>query len=66
MLQIKDICKEYRTGPLIQKALDHVKTGGTVYFPAGIYRIEKTLLFYSGQTLLFAPGAVLQRSNAEE
>lgn len=24
MLQIKDICKEYRTGSLIQKALDHV------------------------------------------
>lgn len=24
MLQIKDICKEYRTGGLIQKALDHV------------------------------------------
>lgn len=24
MLQIKDICKEYRTGPLVQKALDHV------------------------------------------
>ena len=48
----------------IQKALDHVKTGGTVYFPAGIYRIEKTLLFYSDQTLLFAPGAVLQRSDA--
>ena len=24
MLQIKDICKEYRTGTLIQKALDHV------------------------------------------
>lgn len=24
MLQIKDICKEYKTGPLIQKALDHV------------------------------------------
>lgn len=24
MLQIKDICKEYRTGGLVQKALDHV------------------------------------------
>ena len=24
MLQIKDICKEYRTGSLVQKALDHV------------------------------------------
>lgn len=24
MLQIKDICKEYRTGDLVQKALDHV------------------------------------------
>lgn len=48
----------------IQQALDHVKDGGTVYFPAGIYHIEKTLLFYSNQTLLFAPGAVLQRSDA--
>lgn len=48
----------------IQKALDHVKTGGTVYFPAGTYLVEKTLLFHSGQTLLFAPGAVLQRSDA--
>lgn len=48
----------------IQKALDHVEDGGTVYFPAGVYHIEKTLLFYSNQTLLFAPGAVLQRSDA--
>ena len=24
MLQVKDLCKEYRTGGLIQKALDHV------------------------------------------
>ena len=24
MLQIRDICKEYRTGSLVQKALDHV------------------------------------------
>ena len=24
MLQIKDICKEYRTGGLTQQALDHV------------------------------------------
>ena len=24
MLQIKNICKEYRTGNLVQKALDHV------------------------------------------
>ena len=24
MLQIQDICKEYRTGTLVQKALDHV------------------------------------------
>ena len=24
MLQIKQICKEYRTGTLVQKALDHV------------------------------------------
>ena len=24
MLQIKQLCKEYRTGDLVQKALDHV------------------------------------------
>ena len=24
MLQIKQVCKEYRTGSLVQKALDHV------------------------------------------
>ena len=24
MLQVKDLCKEYRTGGLVQKALDHV------------------------------------------
>ena len=29
----------------IQEALDHVKNGGTVYFPAGTYHVEKTLLF---------------------
>lgn len=27
MLQIQHICKEYRTGKLVQKALDDVKIG---------------------------------------
>ena len=48
----------------IQAALDSVReTGGTVFFPAGIYPITKCLLYYSNMRLVFENGAVLLRAN---
>ena len=46
----------------LQAAIDAVKDGGTVIFPAGVYCLDRCLGFYSNQTLLFMPGAVLKRS----
>lgn len=48
----------------IQDALDSLKdSGGTVFFPAGVYPISKCLLYYSNQRLIFENGAVLMRAN---
>lgn len=48
--------------PALQSALDSCReTGGTVFFPAGIYRINTCLLYYSNQRLIFENGAVLLR-----
>jgi len=48
----------------IQAALDSLKeTGGTVFFPAGVYPITKCLLYYSNQRLVFENGATLLRAN---
>lgn len=44
----------------LQAAVDAVKDGGTVFFPAGEYLLSKCLVFYSYQTLYFEPGAVLK------
>lgn len=44
----------------IQTALDSLKAkGGTIFFPAGTYKISKSILFYSNQYLHFDNGAVL-------
>lgn len=43
----------------IQAALNAKKEGGTVYFPAGIYKITQPVFFYSNQTLIFEGGATL-------
>lgn len=46
----------------IQAALDALKdTGGIIHFPYGTYMINKALLFYSNQTLLFTKGAKILR-----
>lgn len=44
----------------IQNLLNELsETGGVIYFPVGVYRINQSLLFYSKQILYFAPGATL-------
>ena len=43
----------------IQAALNAKKEGGTVYFPAGIYKITQPVFFYSDQILIFQGGATL-------
>ncbi len=51
----------------IQNALDCVReNGGTVFFPVGIYRIDKCVLYYSNQRLIFENGATLLRGGAEQ
>ena len=48
----------------VQSALDSQRlTGGTVFFPSGVYPITKCLLYYSNQRLVFENGAVLLRAN---
>ena len=49
----------------IQKALDNVKNGGTVYFPKGIYCLHSCVKYYSNQDLVFENGATLLRGVAD-
>ena len=48
----------------IQKALDSVKNGGTVYFPKGVYCLHSYVKYYSNQDLIFENGATLLRGLA--
>lgn len=48
----------------IQKALDSVKNGGTVYFPKGVYCLHSHVKYYSNQDLIFENGATLLRGLA--
>lgn len=50
-------------GLFIQNAFDtcNKSGGGTVYFPAGIYCVSKTIFFYSNQNIIFEEGAVIKR-----
>lgn len=49
----------------IQSALDSCKsTGGTVFFPEGVYIVTAYLTFYSHQALIFKPGAILKQGAA--
>ena len=48
----------------IQAALNAKKNGGTVYFPAGTYKITRSIFFYSNQTLIFEGGATLLQGAA--
>ncbi len=51
----------------IQAALDSCRDrGGTVFFPAGIYRVCDCLLYYSDQRLIFENGAVLLRGGKKQ
>lgn len=53
--------------PALQSALNACRnTGGTVFFPAGIYRIDTCLLYYSHQRLIFENGAVLLRGGENQ
>lgn len=47
----------------LQKCIDAVKNGGTVYFPDGTYLISAALIFYSNQILRFSDNAVILRSD---
>lgn len=45
----------------IQSALDSVKvSGGTIFFPAGVYSVSAIIRFYSNQHLLFDRNAILE------
>jgi hypothetical protein len=48
----------------IQAALNAKKAGGSVYFPAGTYKITQPVFFYSNQTLIFEGGATLLQGAA--
>lgn len=48
----------------IQAALDAKKQGGSVHFPAGIYKVTASLHFYSNQALLFEQGATIVQGAA--
>lgn len=50
----------------LQKCLDAVKKGGTVYFPDGTYLISAALIFYSHQQLLFSDDARVLRSDKSQ
>lgn len=43
----------------IQSALDSVRDGGTIIFPAGVYKLTGSVYFYSHQRLIFEGGATL-------
>ncbi len=46
----------------LQKCIDTLKDGGTVYFPDGTYLISAALIFYSHQHLVFSDNARVLRS----
>ena len=45
----------------LQRCLDQLREGGTVYFPDGVYLLSAALIFYSHQRLMFSENAVLLR-----
>lgn len=49
----------------IQSALDSLKdSGGTIYFPNGIYKVTKSVHLYSNQSLVFQKGATILQGAA--
>ena len=50
----------------LQRCIDQMRSGGTIYFPDGVYLISAALIFYSNQHLMFSDKAVLLRSGASE
>lgn len=62
--QIEDIYADgiHDDAKAIQRCLDEMKDGGTIYFPDGTYLISHCLIFYSNQWLKFFDNAVLLRS----
>ncbi len=50
----------------LQRCIDEVKDGGTVYFPDGIYLVSASLIFYSNQTFKLSDKAVILRSDKSE
>lgn len=66
--QVKEIYADglHDDAKAIQKCLDMMKDGGTVYFPDGTYLISSCLVFYSNQHLVFSDKAVLLRMDNGE
>ncbi len=66
--QINDIYADgiHDDAKAIQRCLDEMKDGGTIYFPDGTYLISSCLIFYSNQWLKFSDKAVLLRSDKSE
>lgn len=50
----------------LQNALDSIKDGGELFFPAGTYKTTSCLIFYSNQNLIFEKGAVLLRGSEDQ
>lgn len=62
--QVSDIYADgiHDDAKAIQRCLNEMKDGGTIYFPDGTYLISHCLIFYSNQWLKFSDKAVLLRS----
>ena len=62
-----DICGDgiHDDTKAIQRCLDAMREGGTVWFPDGVYRISACLIFYSCQHLWFSDNAILLRDVTE-
>lgn len=50
----------------LQRCIDKLKDGGTVYFPDGTYLISAALIFYSNQHLKFSDKAIILRSDKSD
>ena len=50
----------------LQRCIDEVRDGGTIYFPDGTYLVSAALIFYSNQVFRLSDKAVILRSDKSE